>query len=75
MLRRYKETQTIEKKRGGGRKKHFVNKNKVNSIIKSITRNSCQSQRDLAKKFECSCFLVRKTLKSKGLRLTPRKKF
>ena len=76
ILRKYKETQTIERKRGGGRKKGFVDKSKVNSIIWSITRNPCQSQRDLAKKFECSRFLVRKALKSEGLNhLTPRKKF
>ena len=65
ILRSYKETQTIERKRWGGSKKGFVDKNKVNSIIRSITRNPCQSQRDLAKKFECSRFLVRKSLKSR----------
>ena len=55
-MRRYIETQTIERKRGGGRKKSFVDKNKVNSIIRLITRNPCQSQRDFAKNFKCSCF-------------------
>ena len=41
ILRRYKETKTIERKRGSGRNKGFVDKNKVNSIILSITRNPC----------------------------------
>ena len=74
ILRRYKETQTIKRKRGGGRKKGFVEKNKVNLIIPSITRNPCQSQRDLAKKFKCSHFLVREVLKSKGLKAYTKKK-
>ena len=46
----------------------------MNSIIRSITRNPCQSQRDLAKKFECNRFLVRKALKSKGLKAFTKKK-
>ena len=50
ILRRYKETKTIERKRGGGRKKGFVDKNKVNLIIQSIKKNPHQSQRDLTKK-------------------------
>ena len=68
ILRRQKETQIIERKRGSGRKKVFVDKNKLNSIIRSITTNPYQSQRYLAKTFECSCFLVRKALKSNGLK-------
>ena len=41
ILRRHKEAQTIERKRGGGRKKGFVDESKVNLIIRSITRNQC----------------------------------
>ena len=74
ILKRYKETQAIKRKRGDRRKKGFVGKNKVNSIIQSITRNPCQSQRDLAKNFKCSHFLVRKALKSKGLKAYAKKK-
>ena len=43
ILRRYKETQTIKRKRGGGRKKGFVDKNKVNSIIESIATQGSSS--------------------------------
>ena len=52
ILRRYMETQTIERKRDSGRKKGFSDKNKLNSIMRSITRNPCLPQRDLAKKFK-----------------------
>ena len=48
---------------------------KVYSIILSITGNPSQSQRDLAEKFECSRFLVKKTLKSKDLKAYTKKKF
>ena len=59
ILRRYKETQTIERKRGGGRKKGFVDKNKVNSIIrkeihanpKEISPKSSNAVVSLSKKY------------------------
>ena len=65
ILRRYKETQTIERKRGDGRKKGFIDKNKMNSIILSITRNPCQSQ-EISQKVRMKSFPCQKNTQKQG---------
>ena len=60
----YKETQSIERKVGSGKKKGFKDKCKAKSIIRSIKANPCQLQRGLVRKFKCSEALIGKVIKS-----------
>jgi transposase len=61
VLKRYKETLTVNRSKGGGRKPGPVDKNLHQKIIRSIKQNPGLSDGDRAKRYGTSITTVRKT--------------
>lgn len=66
ILSKFKQTLTIDRKKGSGKKRSFKDKKKVRDVIRSLSTNSGLSNRDRAKKYGCSEFLIRKIKKRHG---------
>lgn len=67
VLKKYKETLSIDKKKGSGRKKGFVSQKKAKSVLAALKRNPGLSVRDVAKKVCMSSSYVQKVRKQAGL--------
>lgn len=67
VIKNFKNTLTIERKKGSGRKAGPISKSKDKAVVASFTRNPNVSVRDVAKKINMSKSYVQKVKKRAGL--------
>lgn len=68
VIRRYKETQSVERKQAGGQKAGIVNQKLASKVIRYANKNPNASLREMSEKFSCSRSWVHKVLKLNNLK-------
>lgn len=68
VIKRYKETKTIERRPGGGRKSGVVNQSLATKIERYVRKNPGATERKIAQKFKVSKSWVHKVLRLSGLK-------
>lgn len=68
VIKRFKETNTVERQRAGGRKPGVVNQSLASKVIKFVKKKPTATEREMAQKYGVSQSWIHKVVVSSGLK-------